>query len=116
MDAYFYTLLISILPLISFFFLKKKEIKISIYGKIISVILGIEYWVFGYSSYVRVYDEIDTIFPLKFLISISPEYNYLHSVAGGMLKEAVSFTTKRIDLQVVASFDLHPKLQHKKVN
>ena len=39
-DAYFYTLLISILPLISFFFLKKKEIKISIYGKIISVILG----------------------------------------------------------------------------
>ena len=39
-DAYFYTLLISILPLISFFFLKKREIKISIYGKIISVILG----------------------------------------------------------------------------
>lgn len=68
---------------------------------IISLILGIEYWVFGNSSYVRVYDEIDSIFPLKFLISTSPEYNYLHSVAGGMLKEAVSFTTKRIDLQVI---------------
>ncbi len=39
-NSYFYTLLISILPFLSFFFLKKKEIKISIYIKIISVILG----------------------------------------------------------------------------
>ena len=39
-DSYFYTLLISITPLSSFFFLKKKEIKISIFTKIVSVISG----------------------------------------------------------------------------
>ncbi len=39
-DSYFYTLLFSIIPLLSFFFFKKKEIKISIYIKIITVILG----------------------------------------------------------------------------
>ena len=39
-DVYFYTLLISVIPLVSFFFLKKREIKISIYTKIISVISG----------------------------------------------------------------------------
>ncbi len=38
-DSYFYTLLISIIPLISFFF-KKKDTKIDIYTKIITVILG----------------------------------------------------------------------------
>ena len=68
---------------------------------IISLILGIEYWVFGNSSYVRVYDEIDSIFPLKFLISKGTEFNFLHSVAGGMLKEATSFTTKKVDLQII---------------
>ena len=39
-DSYFYTLLISVIPLVSFIILKKKEIKISIYTKIISVIIG----------------------------------------------------------------------------
>ncbi len=39
-DSYFYTLLISIIPILSFFFIKKKEAKISIYTKIISVIIG----------------------------------------------------------------------------
>ncbi len=39
-DSYFYTLLFSILPLTSFFFRKKNVIKISIYTKIFSVILG----------------------------------------------------------------------------
>ena len=38
-NSYFYTLLISIIPLISFF-LKKKDTKIDIYSKIITVILG----------------------------------------------------------------------------
>ena len=38
-NSYFYTLLISIIPLISFFF-KKKDAKINIYSKIITVILG----------------------------------------------------------------------------
>jgi len=38
-NSYFYTLLISIIPLISFFF-KKKDTKIDIYSKIITVILG----------------------------------------------------------------------------
>ena len=39
-DIYFYTFLVSILPLLSFFFLKKNTIKISIFTKIFSVILG----------------------------------------------------------------------------
>ncbi len=39
-DSYFYTFLISIIPILSFFFIKKKEAKISIYTKIISVIIG----------------------------------------------------------------------------
>ena len=38
-NSYFYTLLISIIPIISFF-LKKKDTKIDIYSKIITVILG----------------------------------------------------------------------------
>ena len=38
-NSYFYTLLISIIPLISFFF-KKKDTKIDIFSKIITVILG----------------------------------------------------------------------------
>ncbi len=39
-DNYFYTLLISLIPILSFIFLKKKEVKISIYTKIITVISG----------------------------------------------------------------------------
>ena len=39
-DSYFYTLLISLIPILSFIFLKKKEVKISIYTKIITVISG----------------------------------------------------------------------------
>ena len=39
-DSYFYTLLLSTLPLASFLFQKKNVTKISIYTKIISVILG----------------------------------------------------------------------------
>ena len=39
-DSYVYTLLISIIPLITIFFIKKKEAKISIYSKIITVISG----------------------------------------------------------------------------
>ncbi len=39
-DSYYYTLLISALPLISFFLKKKNEIKVSIYDKIISVFIG----------------------------------------------------------------------------
>ena len=39
-NTYFYTLLISIIPLISIFFIKKRENKISIYYKIITVISG----------------------------------------------------------------------------
>ena len=39
-DSYFYTLLLSTIPLASFFFQKKNVIKISIYTKIITVILG----------------------------------------------------------------------------
>ena len=38
-NSYFYTLLISIIPLISFFF-KKKDTKIDIFSKIITLILG----------------------------------------------------------------------------
>ena len=38
-NSYFYTLLISIIPLLSFFF-KKKDTKIDIFSKIITVILG----------------------------------------------------------------------------
>jgi len=39
-DSYFYTLFVSIIPLITFFFKKKKEIRVSIYSKILTVILG----------------------------------------------------------------------------
>ncbi len=39
-DSYYYTLIISALPLMSFFFKKKNEIKVSIYDKIISVLIG----------------------------------------------------------------------------
>ena len=39
-DSYFYTLFVSIIPLITFFFKKKKEIWFSIYSKILNVILG----------------------------------------------------------------------------
>ena len=39
-DSYVYTLLISIIPLITIFFIKKKDSKISIYYKIITVISG----------------------------------------------------------------------------
>ena len=39
-DSYVYTLLISIIPLITIFFFKKRESKISIYYKIITVISG----------------------------------------------------------------------------
>ncbi len=39
-DSYFYTLIISFLPLFSFFFVKKNLLKVSIFTKIFSVILG----------------------------------------------------------------------------
>ncbi len=39
-NSYFYTLIISVIPLLSFFFLKKNFLKVSIYTKIFSVILG----------------------------------------------------------------------------
>ena len=39
-DSYVYTLLISIIPLITFFFVKKKDNKVSIYNKIITVVSG----------------------------------------------------------------------------
>ena len=39
-DSYYYTLIISALPLMSFFLKKKNEIKVSIYNKIISVLIG----------------------------------------------------------------------------
>ena len=39
-DSYVYTLLISITPLITFFFVKKKDNKVSIYNKIITVVSG----------------------------------------------------------------------------
>ena len=39
-DSYFYTLVLSIIPLFSFFFPKKKLLKVNIYTKIFSVILG----------------------------------------------------------------------------
>ena len=39
-DSYVYTLLISITPLITFFFVKKKDSKVSIYNKIITVVSG----------------------------------------------------------------------------
>ena len=39
-DSYYYTLIISALPLMSFFLKKKNEIKVSIYDKIISVLIG----------------------------------------------------------------------------
>ena len=39
-DSYYYTLLISIVPLITIFFIKKRDNKISIYYKIITVISG----------------------------------------------------------------------------
>ena len=39
-DSYFYTLILSSLPLSSFFLLKKNIIKISIYSKILAVIMG----------------------------------------------------------------------------
>jgi len=39
-DSYVYTLLISIIPLITIFFIKKRETKVSIYSKIITVISG----------------------------------------------------------------------------
>ena len=39
-DTYLYTFLVSILPLLSFFFLKKNTTKISVFTKIFSVILG----------------------------------------------------------------------------
>ena len=39
-DSYYYTLLISLSPLIGFIFYKKKEVKVNIYTKIITVIAG----------------------------------------------------------------------------
>ena len=39
-DSYFYTLVLSIIPLFSFFFPKKKLLKVNIYIKIFSVLLG----------------------------------------------------------------------------
>ena len=39
-DSYFYTLIFTIIPLFSFFFFKKSEFKISVFNKIVSVILG----------------------------------------------------------------------------
>ncbi len=39
-DSYYYTLLISLSPLIGFIFYKKKELKVNIYTKIITVIAG----------------------------------------------------------------------------
>ncbi len=39
-DSYFYTLIFTIIPLFSFFFFKKSEFKISVFTKIVSVILG----------------------------------------------------------------------------
>ena len=39
-DSYFYTLIISFFPLFSFFFVKKNLLKVSIFTKIFSVILG----------------------------------------------------------------------------
>ena len=39
-DTYLYTFLVSILPLLSFFFLKKNTTKISVFTKIFSVVLG----------------------------------------------------------------------------
>ena len=39
-DSYFYTLIFTIIPLFSFFFFKKSDFKISVFTKIVSVILG----------------------------------------------------------------------------
>ena len=39
-DSYYYTLLISLSPLIGFIFYKKKDAKVNIYTKIITVIAG----------------------------------------------------------------------------
>ena len=39
-DSYVYTLIVSVIPLITFFFIKKRDNKISIYYKIITVISG----------------------------------------------------------------------------
>ena len=39
-DSYFYTLLISLIPLLSFFFKKKDSLKITIYSKILAVVVG----------------------------------------------------------------------------
>ena len=39
-DSYVYTLVISIIPLITIFFRKKRDIKITIYSKIVTVISG----------------------------------------------------------------------------
>ncbi len=39
-DSYYYTFLISLIPLISFLFYKKKEVKVNIYTKIVTVIVG----------------------------------------------------------------------------
>ena len=80
-DSYFYTFLISIIPILSFFFIKKKEVKISVYTKIISAGIALMYcpklsyyFLDSFNKTNNLYYQSEICMSLFFILCLSLDY------------------------------------------
>ena len=60
-----------------------------------------EYWILGESSYARVYNEIDTIFPLLKRIGEGSVFKFGHDISGGIEVYKVWHTISQINFNIL---------------
>ena len=68
---------------------------------LISLFLSFEFFLFGKSSLMIIYDEGDTFFPLYKILAQNPNSDFFFSLSGGLYKNGIMFDTKFISLQVL---------------
>jgi len=83
----------------SFGNLIKKEniLYISIF---LSIFLSLEYWIFGNSSLLNLYDEGDSKFPLALWKTNHEQFQFSHNILGGIFTEAISFSSRYLNFNI----------------